>query len=508
MNFLQNIFGLNRPRNNLNINQAQNMYRQSLLDDLLKAQAMSKNISPAMNLMGGISGSQTDQQTKMTMPSFATSALNPTNAMNTMARGGALSGGGISGDRGAQIRGGLLGAVNQPQSQSQQGLLGLLGNPLFAIGTALLNPRQSIGQNLQQGFQNVMQQQMYKTEQDRKNRADMIKLAPLIKQNQIKNIINQSGITSDSIKQMQAIDPIVTGNILKSIKEGTQSSRQINAMNTGGGTSSNPYRLQYETAISAGVEPGKLAAFKSIIEGIDVGVYDLSNPLDINAINQVASSVNRLIENVGKTQRDEVGLGIRQSEEKRAAEGDIGNQAEAQAATFLTRMLGANKRIDSQAFDKTGKPILINGKPVSIRDVANKPEISAKLAGIFPFVGSTVENIFTSPNRQVYKNAAMDWITANLRKESGAVISEIEFERDFVKFFPQIGDSQKVIEAKRQARKNAEKGMRASAGKAIKRLPDLDQGNTTNQQQPNQQSNVGRTPTLEELLEEKRKRQR
>lgn len=349
-----------------------------------------------------------------------------------------------------------------------------------------------------------MQQQMYKQEQERKNRADMIKLAPLIKQNQIKNIINQSGITSDSIKQMQAIDPIVTGNILKSIKEGTQSSRQINAMNTGGGMSSNPYRLQYETAISAGVEPGKLAAFKSIIEGIDMGVYDLSNPLDINAINQVASSVNRLIENVGKTQRDEVGLGIRQAAEKRAAEGDIGNQAEAQAATFLTRMLGANKRINSPAFDENGKPILIDGKPVSIADVANKPEISAKLAGIF---GSTAENIFTSPNRQVYKNAAMDWITANLRKESGAVISEIEFERDFVKFFPQIGDSQKVIEAKRQARKNAEKGMRASAGKAIKRLPDLDQGNTTNQQQPNQQSNVGRTPTLQELMEEKRRRQ-
>ena len=184
MNFLQNIFGLNRPRNNLNINQAQNMYRQSLLDDLLKAQAMNKNISPAMNPMGGISGSQTDQQRNMTMPSFATSALNPTNAMNTMARGGALSGGGISGDRGTQVRGGLLGAVNQPQSQTQQGLLGLMGNPLLAIGTALLNPRQSFGQNLQQGFQNVMQQQMYKVEQDRKNRADEMQLALL--QNQLK----------------------------------------------------------------------------------------------------------------------------------------------------------------------------------------------------------------------------------------------------------------------------------------------------------------------------------
>jgi len=94
----------------------------------------------------------------------------------------------------------LLGSANNanpmvPKSQPQNlGLLnlssnsnpmmGLLGNPLFAIGTALLNNRQSFGQNLQQGFQNLMQQQMYKAEQDRKNRADMLQLLTL--QNQLK----------------------------------------------------------------------------------------------------------------------------------------------------------------------------------------------------------------------------------------------------------------------------------------------------------------------------------
>lgn len=70
-----------------------------------------------------------------------------------------------------------------PPSKSNP-MMGLLGNPLFAIGTALLNPRQSFGQNLQQGFQNLMQQQMYKQEQERKNRADMLQLALL--QNQLK----------------------------------------------------------------------------------------------------------------------------------------------------------------------------------------------------------------------------------------------------------------------------------------------------------------------------------
>jgi hypothetical protein len=389
-----------------------------------------------------------------------------------------------------------------------QGLLGssmqsgLLGNPLFAIGTALLNNRQSFGQNLQQGFQNLMQQQMYKQEQERKNRADMIQLAPLIKQQQIQNIL-AGGITNESIAEANKIDPIVTGKIVKSAAESAQNTMRLKAFQ-GGQPMLNAGDIAYDYGISQGLLPEQLGGAKALGNAIRTGQVNPESTQGIMQINTITNQIESMLNRKFSQQMETDRFGISKRQEKRAEAGDIGDQSEAQAATFLTRMLGANKRINSPAFDESGKPILIDGKPVSIADVVNKPEISAKLAGIF---GSTAENIFTSPNRQVYKNAAMDWITANLRKESGAVISEIEFERDFVKFFPQIGDSQKVIEAKREARKNAEKGMRASAGKAIKRLPDLDQGNTTNQQQPNQQSNVGRTPTLEELLEEKRRRQ-
>ena len=169
-NFFQALFG--RPQNNLTRPQATTLLNQSLLDDLLKAQSASQNMAPSMNPMGGISGARKDQQANMTMPSFAMSALNPTNAMATAARGGAPTGGGISGDKGAQVRGGLLSSLSQPQPQTQQGLLGLMNNPMFAIGTALLNPRQSIGQNLQQGFQNIMQQQMYQQQMQRQKALD------------------------------------------------------------------------------------------------------------------------------------------------------------------------------------------------------------------------------------------------------------------------------------------------------------------------------------------------
>ena len=386
--------------------------------------------------------------------------------------------------------------------KTSNSITGLLGNPYFAIGSALLNPRQSFGQNLQQGFQNLMQQQMYKQEQERKNRADMIQLAPLIKQQQIQNIL-AGGITTENVAEASKIDPILTGKIVKSAADVAQNQTKLKAFQ-GGQPLANAGDTAYNYGLSAGLKPEQLTAAKALGDSIRTGQLVPTSPQGILQINQVNNQIESMIERDFRRKMETGRFGIAERQEQRAEAGDTGDQSEAQAATFLTRMLGANKRINSPAFDETGKPILIDGKPVSIADVANKPEISAKLAGIF---GSTAENIFTSPNRQVYKNAAMDWITANLRKESGAVISEIEFERDFVKFFPQIGDSQKVIEAKREARKNAEKGMRASAGKAIKRLPDLDQENTTNQQQPNQQSNVGQTPTLEELLEEKRRRQ-
>jgi len=388
------------------------------------------------------------------------------------------------------------GLLNLPSNTNPT--MGLLGNPLFAIGSALLNPRQSFGQNLQQGFQNLMQQQMYKAEQDRKNRADMIQLAPLIKQQQIQNIL-AGGITNESIAEASKIDPILTGKIVKSATESAQNTMRLEALQ-GGQPLVNAGDIAYNYGFSAGLTPGQLTAAKALGDSIRTGQLVPTDPQGIMQITQVNNQINSMIERNFRQKMEMDRFGITQRQEKRAEEGDTGNQSEAQAATFLTRMVGANERVNAPAIDETGKPILINGKQVSIADVANKPEIFAKATGIF---GSTAENIATSPNRQVYKNAAMDWITANLRKESGAVISEIEFARDFVKFFPQIGDSQQVIEAKKEARKNAEKGMRASAGKALKRLPNLNQ-----EQRQNQQPNLNRTPTREELIEERNKRNR
>jgi hypothetical protein len=97
-----------------------------------------------------------------------------------------------------------------------------------------------------------------------------------------------------------------------------------------------------------------------------------------------------------------------------------------------------------------------------------KPEILEALLSKAPIVGKAASNIFSSEDRQKYRQAQEDWVRAKLRKESGAVIGDDEMDREIRTYFPQIGDGKKVIEQKADARKTAEQGMIQNAGKAYK----------------------------------------
>jgi len=75
-----------------------------------------------------------------------------------------------------------------------------------------------------------------------------------------------------------------------------------------------------------------------------------------------------------------------------------------------------------------------------------------------------VGNYLKGESAQKYKQAQSQFITALLRKESGAAISPSEFSRYDKEFFPQPGDSQAVVQQKREARKVAIDAMKKGAG--------------------------------------------
>lgn len=101
--------------------------------------------------------------------------------------------------------------------------------------------------------------------------------------------------------------------------------------------------------------------------------------------------------------------------------------------------------------------------------------------GMTPFIGEKLEQGATSamnvlptflggPNaaQQATDQARRNFVTAVLRKESGAVISPSEFAGEAQKYFPQPGDADSVIKQKQNARELAIKALEVQAGPGAK----------------------------------------
>ena len=99
------------------------------------------------------------------------------------------------------------------------------------------------------------------------------------------------------------------------------------------------------------------------------------------------------------------------------------------------------------------------------------------IAGMTPFVGDkyaeSAKSLFNvlpefagglSPEQQQNAQARKNFVSAVLRKESGAAISPQEYSNEERKYFPQLGDSDAVIKQKQSARDSAIKALEMQAG--------------------------------------------
>ena len=151
------------------------------------------------------------------------------------------------------------------------------------------------------------------------------------------------------------------------------------------------------------------------------------------------------------------------------------SEDERKSAGFFTRMSDATKTINSPLVDAQGKPVLDKqGNPITIANAGSKPEMIAEIVGgLIPnwMGGQAAQNMATTAVRQQYQQAQENWVSANLRAESGAAIGVDEMRKEIKKYFPQVGDSDSVIKQKESARKVAEDAMRQRAGRAISTKP-------------------------------------
>jgi hypothetical protein len=111
------------------------------------------------------------------------------------------------------------------------------------------------------------------------------------------------------------------------------------------------------------------------------------------------------------------------------------------------------------------------------------------VVGLVPFVGDKltagVDNIYNvlpqvlggySPEQQKVLNGRINFVTALLRKESGAAISPSEFSTAEKLYFPRPGDDAAVVKQKQNARDLAIKAMKVQAGPGAKAIDELGVG--------------------------------
>jgi hypothetical protein len=131
------------------------------------------------------------------------------------------------------------------------------------------------------------------------------------------------------------------------------------------------------------------------------------------------------------------------------------NEAQGNSVAYGIRMKEANSIVDKLASEGTERSAVGAGAQYGIGGIVNA--LPSALGG-------------ANPQQQQFQQAKLNFITAVLRKESGAAIGQDEFEREDQKYFRQVGDSDAVAAQKKQARQTAIKAMEIQAGPGAKEI--------------------------------------
>ena len=131
----------------------------------------------------------------------------------------------------------------------------------------------------------------------------------------------------------------------------------------------------------------------------------------------------------------------------------IFGESQARAAGFAGRMIFSNGRMDdieNSGFD-----------PVNTID---------SVVDNLPFVPEWAERMMQSTKYKLYNTNKINFSTAQLRRETGAVINDSEIVWINETYFPQYGDGPEVAALKKEARTEAIKAMETEAGEAYEGL--------------------------------------
>lgn len=180
-----------------------------------------------------------------------------------------------------------------------------------------------------------------------------------------------------------------------------------------------------------------------IVSGESAGQYGL--PTDGSAFNVTTGPNSVRATSIGGTSGG-TGLRVGPDGTMEFVQGDVRfTEGQSKDNVYATRMEGALTALEQQ--DGSGQPIIDN--------LASR---SQRVAEAVPL---GVGREFQSPDFQVAMQAGEEFLSALLRKDTGAAITDSEMENYGSIYLPQPGDSAEVLETKRVSRARALEAVRS-----------------------------------------------
>ena len=236
---------------------------------------------------------------------------------------------------------------------------------------------------------------------------------------------------------------------IKDIADSTKALRQSGLMAGGMGQAPSPFAAYTQAA-----SPQVRALATQLEQGFKTGVIDEETAYKrLDSLARMEDSfVSRQIASGERMDARQAAAA------ERADRKEIGRkptEAEQKAAGFSQRM-----ELSNQLINDLESKIAAKGQDPNIMF----PTATSQAIGSVPLVGDYARTRFTSTEQQQYRQAQENWVRANLRKESGAVIGAEEMNAEIKTYFPQPGESTETIAQKQLARQVTQNAMKTAAG--------------------------------------------
>jgi hypothetical protein len=223
----------------------------------------------------------------------------------------------------------------------------------------------------------------------------------------------------------------------------------------------NPFSIPAGTVIPKGMSPSEAANLKIRQAEFNRGAFDIRDtPEGLVYVPKAPGGAAMPIMGAGGTQLE--GTGAKPTEDQ------------SKSAGFAFRMKQSTNIFNQPILGKDGQPVLdpTTQKPVTLEQAYGQPNRYQAIMRAVPSAGLTtgIANVSETAGRQQYRQAQENWVTANLRPESGAVIGADEMEKEINKYFPQTNDKPETIAQKQRARRDTELAMIVRAGPAYKQI--------------------------------------